>query len=169
MRDKSRASLATEDKSTARRIFDEILKGGAKAAKRKTGEIKVGKWADLISLDENHINLIQAKDDMILDCFAFSSKTTKTIDLGGQIPLVDRVILGTKINMKTINLEGPPRKRDNKNQGSDRHTALATQATTRPPDPTLPSRAHPQDHGRRTTTSNHYCYYYYYYYYGASR
>ena len=73
LRDKSRASLATEDKSTARRIFDEILKGGAKAAKRKTGEIKAGKWADLISLDENHINLIQAKDDMILDCFAFSS------------------------------------------------------------------------------------------------
>ena len=73
LRDKSRASLATEDKSTARRIFDEILKGGAKAAKRKTGEIKVGKWADLVSLDENHINLIQAKDDMILDCFAFSS------------------------------------------------------------------------------------------------
>ena len=35
LRDKSRASLATEDKSTARRIFDEILKGGAKAAKEK--------------------------------------------------------------------------------------------------------------------------------------
>ncbi len=73
LRDKSRASLATEDKSTARRIFDEMLIGGAKAANRKTGEIKVGKWADLISLDENHTNLIQAEGDTILDCFVFSS------------------------------------------------------------------------------------------------
>ncbi|MFL2805409.1 MAG: formimidoylglutamate deiminase [Paracoccaceae bacterium] len=73
LRDKSRASLATEDKSTARRIFDEILTGGAKAANRKTGEIKIGKWADLISLDENHTNLIQAEGDTILDCFVFSS------------------------------------------------------------------------------------------------
>ena len=73
LRDKSRASLATEDKSTARRIFDEMLIGGAKAANRKTGEIKVGKWADLISLDEKHTNLIQAEGDTILDCFAFSS------------------------------------------------------------------------------------------------
>ena len=73
LRDKSRASLATEGKSTARRIFDEMLIGGAKAANRKTGEIKVGRWADFISLDEKHTNLIQAEGDTILDCFAFSS------------------------------------------------------------------------------------------------
>ena len=38
-------------------------------------------------------------------------------------------------------------------------------ATTRPADPTLPSRAHLQDYGRRTTPSNYYYYSYYYYHY----
>ena len=32
---------------------------------------------------------------------------------------------------------------------------LVACATTRPPDPTLPSRAHPQDYGSRTTPSNY--------------
>ena len=36
-------------------------------------------------------------------------------------------------------------------------------ATTQPPDPTLPSRAHHKDYVSRTTSSNYYYYYYYYY------
>jgi formimidoylglutamate deiminase len=100
LRDKSRASLATEDKSTARRIFDEILTGGAKAANRKTGEIKVGKWADLISLDENHTNLIQAEGDTILDCFVFSSddKMVKDVWSAGR----HQVKNGQHINRENI-------------------------------------------------------------------
>ena len=100
LRDKSRASLATEDKSTARRIFDEILTGGAKAANRKTGEIKVGKWADLISLDENHTNLIQAEGDTILDCFIFSSddKMVKDVWSAGR----HQVKNGQHINRENI-------------------------------------------------------------------
>ena len=50
---------------------------------------------------------------------------------------------------------------------SRRQRPLATfgpSATTRPADPTLPSRAHLQDYGRRTTPSNYYYYYYYCYY-----
>ena len=44
---------------------------------------------------------------------------------------------------------------------SRRHATLGESAMTRPPDPTLPSRAHHQDYISRTTSSNYYCYYYY--------
>ena len=50
------------------------------------------------------------------------------------------------------------------NQGSRRHATLGVRATSRPPDPTLPSRAHHQDYVSRTTSSNYYYYYYYYQY-----
>lgn len=72
LKDKSRASLAQEDKSTARRIFDKMLIGGAQATNRKTGEIRIGNWADLFSLNDNHVNLLNAQGDNILDCFVFS-------------------------------------------------------------------------------------------------
>ncbi len=74
LRDKSRARLATEDKSTARRIFDAIVAGGAKASGRKTGIIGVGYWADLMSIKSSDINLLQAKEDSILDSFAFTNE-----------------------------------------------------------------------------------------------
>ena len=73
LRDHSRASLATKDRSTGRRIFDAILTGGAKASGRKTGKIGVGQWADLLSIKNSHTNLVQAREDSILDSFTFTS------------------------------------------------------------------------------------------------
>ena len=72
LRDHSRAALASDYKSTGRRIFDEIVAGGANAAGRKTGKISVGYWADLLALDSNAINLAGHEDDTILDSFVFS-------------------------------------------------------------------------------------------------
>ena len=57
LRDHSRAALATQDKSTARNLLDQILAGGAVAANRDCGGIEKGLWADLITLDTNHIDL----------------------------------------------------------------------------------------------------------------
>jgi len=57
LRDHSRAALATQDKSTARNLFDKILTGGAIAAGRDSGRIETGQWADLITLDTNHVDL----------------------------------------------------------------------------------------------------------------
>lgn len=72
LRDHSRAALASDNKSTGRRIFDEITKGGANAADRKTGHISVGYWADLLALDVNAFNFACSTGDTILDSFIFA-------------------------------------------------------------------------------------------------
>ncbi|MEP2029787.1 MAG: formimidoylglutamate deiminase [Paracoccaceae bacterium] len=73
LRDHSRAALATPEKSTGRRLFDEICTGGALAAGRKTGAIKRGNWADLVTLDANDPNLLGRTGDTILDSYIFAS------------------------------------------------------------------------------------------------
>ena len=81
LRDRSRAALAANHKSTARRIFDEMIKGGAQAADRKTGEITQGFWADLMALDKTHVNLQGRTGDTILDCFVFAGDDTMVQDV----------------------------------------------------------------------------------------
>lgn len=72
LRDRSRAALANSHQSTGRRLFEEICKGGAQAAGRKTGFIKEGYLADLLALDTRHIDLEQHKKDTLLDSYIFS-------------------------------------------------------------------------------------------------
>lgn len=72
LRDRSRAALATTEKSTGRRIYDAIASGGAKAAGRNTGSIEPGMWADLLSLDTGHPDFMNRTGDLILDGFLFS-------------------------------------------------------------------------------------------------
>jgi formimidoylglutamate deiminase len=72
LRDNSRAALATQEKSTARRLFDEINIGGAQAAARKCGSITEGNWADLMTLDTDHIDLDGKTGDVLLDSYVFA-------------------------------------------------------------------------------------------------
>ncbi|UKV14248.1 formimidoylglutamate deiminase [Thalassospiraceae bacterium SW-3-3] len=72
LRDKSRATLATPEKSTARRLFDAVAKGGAQAAGRDAGRIEVGALADLIALDGSAVDLIGRTGDTILDTYVFA-------------------------------------------------------------------------------------------------
>lgn len=72
LRDRSRAALATPDRSTGRRIFDAVNAGGARAAGRNSGAIAVGKLADLVALDDEAVNLAGRRGDTILDCFIFA-------------------------------------------------------------------------------------------------
>ena len=81
LRDRSRAALASQEKSTARHIFDEIVKGGAQAAGRKTGAIAQEHWADLMTLDDDHVDLIARTGDTILDCFVFAGDDTMVGDV----------------------------------------------------------------------------------------
>lgn len=69
LRDNSRAALATEQKSTARRIYDAAAKGGAQAAGRDAGRIEVGALADLMALDGSAVDLIGRTGDTILDTY----------------------------------------------------------------------------------------------------
>jgi len=72
LRDNSRAALATEEKSTARRIYDAVAKGGAQAAGRDAGRIEVGALADLMALDGSAVDLIGRTGDTILDTYIFA-------------------------------------------------------------------------------------------------
>jgi formimidoylglutamate deiminase len=72
LRDRSRAALATSEKSTGRRLFDAICAGGAQASGRASGQIQPGRLADLLALDENHIDLEGRSGDTILDVFVFA-------------------------------------------------------------------------------------------------
>jgi len=50
LRDRSRAVLATAERSTGRVLFETAAAGGAQAAGRESGAIEAGRWADLIGL-----------------------------------------------------------------------------------------------------------------------
>tara|TARA_Y100000739_G_C20591336_1_gene458036 strand:+ start:81 stop:1262 length:1182 start_codon:yes stop_codon:yes gene_type:complete len=81
LRDKSRSALATEDKSTGRRLFEEVYKGGAQAAGRKTGAIEKGYYADLLALNTSHIDLFGRENDTLLDSFIFSGNDSLISDV----------------------------------------------------------------------------------------
>lgn len=72
LRDHSRAALATTDYSTGRRLFDAVLAGGAQASGRRCGAIEPGLWADLMTLDDRHVDLQGRSGDILIDCFAFA-------------------------------------------------------------------------------------------------
>ena len=72
LRDKSRAALATPEKSTGRRLYEAVAKGGARAAARDSGRIEVGALADLIALDGSAVDLIGRTGDTILDTYIFA-------------------------------------------------------------------------------------------------
>ena len=81
LRDNSRAVLATSEKSSGRRIFDEITLGGAQAAGRDSGRISAASWADLLALNKNAVDLIDRQDDTILDSFIFSGDDQMITDV----------------------------------------------------------------------------------------
>lgn len=81
LRDRSRAALATPGKSTGRRIFDAICAGGAQAAGRGPGALTEGAWADLLALDDQHVDLAGVCGDTILDSFAFAGDSQMVRDV----------------------------------------------------------------------------------------
>ncbi|MGI9356033.1 MAG: formimidoylglutamate deiminase [Rhizobiaceae bacterium] len=81
LRDNSRAAFATLEKSTARRLFDEMLTGGAQASGRKSGRIETGAWADLMVMDAAHVDLDRREGDTLLDCFVFAGDDRMITDV----------------------------------------------------------------------------------------
>ncbi|MEM8691266.1 MAG: formimidoylglutamate deiminase [Pseudomonadota bacterium] len=71
LRDRSRAALASLDKSTGRALFDAAAMGGAQAGGRKSGRIAVGAYADLIGLDDDNEWLSNRQGDLLLDSLIF--------------------------------------------------------------------------------------------------
>lgn len=81
LRDHSRAALATADLSTGRRLFEAICFGGAQAAGRNSGSLESGKWADLVALDTEHLDLAGLQGDTLIDSFVFSGDNRMVTDV----------------------------------------------------------------------------------------
>jgi len=72
LRDRSRAALANENRSTGRVLFEEVLIGGARAANRNSGAIEIGMFADLIGIDTDNQWLCNRQGDGVLDSLIFN-------------------------------------------------------------------------------------------------
>jgi formimidoylglutamate deiminase len=72
LRDRGRAMLATANRSTGRVLYEGVCAGGAQAAGRDGGAIRVGDWADLMAPDMAGVDLEGRQGDAILDAFAFA-------------------------------------------------------------------------------------------------
>lgn len=81
LRDRSRAALATAEKSTGRVLFEMAAQGGAQAAGREAGAISVGKLADLVSLNSAGPDMAGHRGDTTLDAYIFAGDDRMVTDL----------------------------------------------------------------------------------------
>jgi len=79
LRDKNRAALATENKSTGRVLYDAATKGGAQAGGRDSGVLAVGKMADILGLDLDNEWGTNRRGDMALDTLVFGGHGERCI------------------------------------------------------------------------------------------
>jgi formiminoglutamate deiminase len=79
LRDRSRAALATAERSTGRVLFDAATQGGAQAAGRDSGRIEVGGWADLIGVQSDNYLLNGRSGDTALDTLIFGAHGQRCI------------------------------------------------------------------------------------------
>ena len=77
---KARAVMA-DTRSTGRLLWDGATAGGAQAARRQTGLIEVGQWADLLALDTGDLRLEGFEGDQLLDAFLFAGRDGLVTDL----------------------------------------------------------------------------------------
>ena len=67
-----RAVLAAADRSVGRTLYDGACQGGAQAAGREAGAIRVGLWADLLALDCSGPDMAASAGDTLLDTWIFA-------------------------------------------------------------------------------------------------
>ncbi len=78
---KGRAMFATPDRSTGRVLFEGAVQGGAQAAGRQSGGIRVGNWADLLALNMGCVDLEGRQGDDILDALIFAGDDRMVTDV----------------------------------------------------------------------------------------
>ncbi|MFC4724961.1 formimidoylglutamate deiminase [Glycocaulis abyssi] len=81
LRDRSRAALATREKSAGRVLLEGVARGGAQAAGREAGVIAAGKLADLVALDTGHITLEGRSGDLTIDSWVFAGDDNMVSDV----------------------------------------------------------------------------------------
>ncbi len=81
LRDRTRAVLTPSEGSVGQAIYTAAAKGGAQALGRESGEIAVGKLADLVAIDRTHPSLCALRDDQLLDGLVFAAPDTLVTDV----------------------------------------------------------------------------------------
>ena len=81
LKEKSRAVLATKEVSTGHTLLSGAAKGGAQALGRNNGAIRAGSLADFIALNDQAIDLANAKSDQLIDGFIFAGNDTQITDV----------------------------------------------------------------------------------------
>lgn len=74
LRDRSRAALAEQDRSTGRVLFDAAAQAGAQAAGRASGRIAAGQQADLVAVSTDNEYLCNRRGDAVLDSLIFTGR-----------------------------------------------------------------------------------------------
>ncbi len=74
LRDRSRAAIATADRSTGRVLFDAAARAGAQAAGRASGQIAEGRLADLIAVSTDNEFICNRSGDTALDSLIFTGR-----------------------------------------------------------------------------------------------
>ena len=77
----SRSVFAGKGQSSARRLFSQAVAGGAQALARNTGELSVGKLADLLAIDYRNPDMIGHHGDHCLDAFVFGHADRQITDV----------------------------------------------------------------------------------------
>ncbi len=81
LRDGTRAALATAEHSTGRRLYENILQGGAQATGRQAGRLETGYWADMLALDTRSEFLYGLEGDTLLDGWIFAGDDRLVCDV----------------------------------------------------------------------------------------
>ncbi|MBX2886487.1 MAG: formimidoylglutamate deiminase [Granulosicoccus sp.] len=81
LRDRSRAIYADTDRSTGRVLFESALAGGAQALQRASGAIKVGNFADLLTLNKAATPFAAVSHDGWLDAWIFAADDSLVSDV----------------------------------------------------------------------------------------
>ncbi|MFN3937351.1 MAG: formimidoylglutamate deiminase [Gemmobacter sp.] len=108
---RSRAALATADRSTGRVLLQCAAEGGARAAGRAAGTIEVGRLADLVALDDDHPDMAGRTGDLALDTWIFARDDRLVQEVwaagrhvvrGGRHPARERIEAGFRAAMTRL-------------------------------------------------------------------
>ena len=81
LRDRARNVLVAGQGSVGDFLYRNAALGGAQALGRDAGEIAVGKWADLVSIDSSHVALCGLQQEQLLDGWCFAADDNVVTDV----------------------------------------------------------------------------------------
>ncbi len=81
LRDRARTIMVSPEGSVGHALYTGAAAGGAQALGRNSGEIAVGKIADLVAIDRTHPTLCALRDDQVLDGLCFAAPDGLVTDL----------------------------------------------------------------------------------------